>query len=97
MSAAAPTADVPPGRLTVPLPTGPLLGLLGVFALFVILIGLKGELASFLSFGNLQILLHEATITEDPLHLMRVFGVSAATAMRYLHAAHPERGAVPPR
>jgi hypothetical protein len=40
-------------------------------------------------------LLHEATITEDPLHLMRVFGVSAATAMRYLHAAHPERGAVP--
>jgi hypothetical protein len=28
---------------------------------------------------------------------MRVFGVSAATAMRYLHAAHPERGAVPPR
>jgi hypothetical protein len=42
-------------------------------------------------------LLDEATSTADPIHLMRVFGVSSATAMRYLHAAHPERGAAPPR
>jgi ribose transport system permease protein len=62
MSAAAPTVDVSPRRLTVPLPTGPLLGLIGVFALFVILIGLKGDLRHFLSAGNLRILLHEITI-----------------------------------
>jgi hypothetical protein len=42
-------------------------------------------------------LLDEATSTADPIHLMRVFGVCSATAMRYLHAAHPERGASPPR
>ncbi|WP_157252836.1 hypothetical protein [Nonomuraea typhae] len=41
-------------------------------------------------------LLHEATVTADPVHLMRVFGVSAGTAMRYVHAAHPERATVPP-
>lgn len=42
-------------------------------------------------------LLDEAASTADPIHLMRVFGVSSATAMRYLHAAQPERGAVPSR
>lgn len=42
-------------------------------------------------------LLDEAATTADPIHLMRVFGVSSATAMRYIHASHPERGAVPPR
>jgi len=41
-------------------------------------------------------LLHEATVTADLVHLIRVFGVSASTAMRYVHAAHPERAAVPP-
>jgi ribose/xylose/arabinose/galactoside ABC-type transport system permease subunit len=41
---------------------GPLLGLIAVLALFVTLIGLKGELASFLSLQNLQVLVHEATI-----------------------------------
>jgi ribose transport system permease protein len=42
--------------------SGPLLGLIGVLALFIILIGLKGELAQFLSLRNLQVLVHEATI-----------------------------------
>jgi ribose/xylose/arabinose/galactoside ABC-type transport system permease subunit len=36
--------------------------LLGILALFTILIGLKGELQQFLSLNNLQVLMHEATI-----------------------------------
>jgi hypothetical protein len=36
-------------------------------------------------------ILDEARETADPLHLMRVFGISATTAMKYVHAAHPER------
>ncbi len=44
------------------LPTGPYVGLLAVFLVFVLMIGIKGELAQFLRFSNLQILLHEATI-----------------------------------
>jgi ribose transport system permease protein len=42
--------------------SGPALGLIGVFVLFVILIGLKGELDKFLRPGNLRVLLHEGTI-----------------------------------
>ncbi len=34
-------------------------------------------------------LLDEAKETADPVHLMRVFGVSSATAIRYVAAAHP--------
>ena len=44
------------------LPAGPYIGLLAVFLIFVLMIGIKGELAQFLRFSNLQILLHEATI-----------------------------------
>lgn len=36
-------------------------------------------------------LLDEARHTEDPVHLIRLFGLAPATAVRYLHAAHPER------
>jgi integrase len=36
-------------------------------------------------------ILYEASVTEDPVLLMRVFGISTVTAMRYLHAAHPHR------
>jgi len=36
-------------------------------------------------------ILHEALVTEDPLHLMRVFGISVRSAVHYVHAAHPER------
>jgi len=42
--------------------SGPLLGLLGILALFTLLIGIKGELNQFLSLRNLQVLVHEATI-----------------------------------
>lgn len=35
----------------------------------------------------------EAFEVDDPLHLMRLFGVSAHTAMRYFTAAHPGRTA----
>ncbi|RYF58739.1 MAG: site-specific integrase [Comamonadaceae bacterium] len=36
-------------------------------------------------------ILYEASVTEDPVLLMRVFGISTVTAMHYLHAAHPHR------
>jgi hypothetical protein len=39
---------------------------------------------------------HEAT-TADPIHLMRVFGISTTTAMKYVYAAHPERRSNLPR
>jgi ribose transport system permease protein len=42
--------------------SGPVLGLAGVLVFFVILIGINGELASFLSFGNARVLVHEGTI-----------------------------------
>lgn len=52
--------DVPAKRFT--LPAGPWVGLLGVFLLFAVLIGTHGGLKTFLSFGNLEVLLHEGTI-----------------------------------
>src|SRR5262249_34429223 len=42
--------------------TGPVLGLLGVLALFIALISLEGRLNQFLSLRNLQVLFHEGTI-----------------------------------
>lgn len=36
-------------------------------------------------------MLHEAQLTAAPLHLMRLFGISEVTAVRYVHVAHPER------
>lgn len=36
-------------------------------------------------------LLDEAHETADPVHLMRVFGISDTTAMKYVKAAHPHR------
>jgi hypothetical protein len=35
--------------------------------------------------------------TEDPVHLIRVFGISTSTAMKYIHAAHPHRAGPIPR
>lgn len=34
---------------------------------------------------------HEAQLTGDPVHLMRLFGIAAETAMKYVRAAHPEK------
>lgn len=42
-------------------------------------------------------ILDEARHTADPVHLVRVFGITAATAMVYVQAAHPGRRAVIPR
>ncbi|MEU9056241.1 hypothetical protein AB0D37_38625 [Streptomyces sp. NPDC048384] len=42
-------------------------------------------------------ILNEAFITGDPLTLMRLFGITEATAMRYVTAAHPERTAKLPQ
>jgi Phage integrase, N-terminal SAM-like domain len=42
-------------------------------------------------------ILDEAGHTADPVHLMRVFGISAKTAMTYIQAAHPERRPTLPR
>ena len=36
-------------------------------------------------------ILDEAKHTANPVHLMRVFGLTAKPAMRYVQAAHPER------
>ncbi|WP_127357494.1 site-specific integrase [Actinacidiphila soli] len=42
-------------------------------------------------------ILDEARHTADPVHLMRVFGIAAETAMKYIYAAHPERRSALPR
>ncbi|EMF23369.1 hypothetical protein H114_29136 [Streptomyces gancidicus BKS 13-15] len=42
-------------------------------------------------------ILNEALETADPLKLMRLFGITERTAMRYIKAAHPERTAKLPR
>lgn len=57
-------ADPPAARPSLPvaLPAGPWLGFLAVLGLFTLLIGLKGGLGTFLSVGNLEVLLHEATV-----------------------------------
>jgi len=41
-------------------------------------------------------ILDEARHTADPVHLMRVFGLTAKPAMHYVQASHPERGATRP-
>ena len=42
-------------------------------------------------------ILDEARHTADPVHLMRVFGLTVTPAMKYIQAAHPERGPAMPR
>ncbi len=46
----------------LPMLSGPVLGLIGVLGLFIVLIGLKGDLHNFLSLRNLQVLVQEGTI-----------------------------------
>jgi hypothetical protein len=41
--------------------------------------------------------LDEPKHTADPVHLMRVFGISASTAMKYVYTGHPERKSTLPR
>lgn len=42
-------------------------------------------------------ILDEARHTADPVHLVRVFGITESTAIYYVHAAHPGRQSVIPR
>ncbi|KQV20972.1 MULTISPECIES: hypothetical protein [unclassified Kitasatospora] len=42
-------------------------------------------------------ILDEARETADPVHLMRLFGISDTTAMKYIHSAHPHRTTKLPR
>ncbi|WP_157620387.1 hypothetical protein [Saccharothrix sp. NRRL B-16348] len=42
-------------------------------------------------------ILDEAVETVDPVHLMRLFGLSPATAMTYVRTAHPDRFINDPR
>jgi hypothetical protein len=42
-------------------------------------------------------ILDEARHTADPVHLVRVFGITAGTAMIYVQAAHPGRRGLIPR
>ena len=42
-------------------------------------------------------ILDEAGLSEDPLHLMRLFGIGESTAMRYITAAPPEKTGSPVR
>jgi hypothetical protein len=42
-------------------------------------------------------ILDEARQTADPVRLMRLFGVSDTTAMKYVYTAHPDRQSVPGR
>jgi site-specific recombinase XerC len=42
-------------------------------------------------------ILDEARHTADPVHLMRVFGLTAKPALHYVQAAHPERRSTVPR
>jgi integrase len=41
-------------------------------------------------------ILDEAAQTADPVHLMHFFGLSAATAIKYVRTAHPERFTIDP-
>jgi len=56
-----PTAEPPAPRATA-IPAGPWVGFVAVLLLFTALIGAKGGLSTFLSMGNLYVLLHEGTI-----------------------------------
>ena len=53
--------------------------------------------ASSLTLLRQDRILDEARHSEDPVHLMRVFGITDSTAMRYLYAADPERRSTLPR
>src|SRR6266513_2006326 len=63
---------VPPAPRPLALPTGPWVGFAAVLVLFAALIGLKGELGTYLSAGNLRVLLHEGTVPATVV-TMRVY------------------------
>ena len=60
MSTTSPEAPAAPRPFAFP--AGPWVGFVAVLLLFTALIGVKGGLGTFLSVGNLRVLLHEGTI-----------------------------------
>jgi len=58
---------------------------------FTVLDAIFGKLGLSPSKLRQDRILDEAKHTADPVHLMRVFGLTAKPAMRYVQAAHPER------
>ncbi|MFF7987834.1 hypothetical protein ACFZDK_53915 [Streptomyces sp. NPDC007901] len=60
---------------------------------------LSGALPRGLTLSGLRQdrILNEAAESADPLRLMRLFGITEQTAMRYVTAAHPERTAKLPK
>jgi ribose/xylose/arabinose/galactoside ABC-type transport system permease subunit len=56
------TTDAAPASRPFAVPAGPWVGFVGVLLLFTVLIGIKGGLETFLSAGNLRVMLHEGTI-----------------------------------
>jgi ribose transport system permease protein len=58
----SPTAEPAAAQRPFAVPAGPWVGFVAVLAVFSLLIGLKGGLGTFLSVGNLQVVLHEAAI-----------------------------------
>lgn len=61
MTADAPRASTAPVSFLRWLPSGPALGLLAVLAVFILLLAGKGQLGTFLSLPNLQVLVHSST------------------------------------
>lgn len=62
MSTSPAPALAPPAAPALRLPAGPWIGFATVLLLFTALIGIKGDLETFLSLGNLRVLLHEGTV-----------------------------------
>jgi ribose transport system permease protein len=58
----SPSPPAPPSARPFAVPAGPWVGFVGVLVLFTVLIGVKGGLDTFLSGGNLRVLLHEGTV-----------------------------------
>ncbi len=59
---AVPLTELPRRSLRLPAETGPFLGLLAVFGLFFIVLAVRGQLHSFLTLYNLQLLLNGNSI-----------------------------------
>jgi hypothetical protein len=71
-------------------PAGPPISRYGIYLMFK-------ALGVPLSQLRTDRILDEARYTADPVHLMRVFGISDGTALRYVYTAHPERRSTLPR
>ena len=54
--------ELPRRSIRLPAEIGPLFGLVGVFVLFLILLAWRGQVHSFLSLYNLQLLMHQNAI-----------------------------------